>query len=85
MDFETQSDTDNLEKYKLNLEALGYDATILIGYGNTAIAIASLSDKNNLDLLVMGAHGHQGISDVIFGTTLDSVRHRVKIPVLIVR
>ena len=39
----------------------------------------------NADLLVMGAHGHNLIKDLIFGTTVDTVRHRVKIPVLIVR
>jgi manganese transport protein len=85
MDYETQSDTDNLEKYQLNLQALGYSTEVLIGYGNTAIAIAALSNKNKLDLLVMAAHGHRGISDWIFGTTLDSVRHKVNIPVLIIR
>ncbi|MEJ6980298.1 Nramp family divalent metal transporter [Pedobacter sp. P351] len=85
MDYETQIDTNNLEKYKLNLIELGYKAHILIGYGNAANAIASLTEKNGLDLLVMGAHGHKGISDWIFGTTLDSVRHKVHIPVLIVR
>ncbi|MBC7914582.1 MAG: Nramp family divalent metal transporter [Pyrinomonadaceae bacterium] len=85
LDYETQSDTENLEKYKLNFIELGYQADILIGYGSTAIAIADLTKKNNLDLLVMGAHGHKGISDWIFGTTLDSVRHKVEIPVLIVR
>jgi manganese transport protein len=85
MDYETQSDTDNLEKYQLNLRELGYNTEILIGYGSTAIAIASLSNKNKLDLLVMGAHGHKGISDWIFGSTLDSVRHKVNIPVLIIR
>jgi manganese transport protein len=37
------------------------------------------------DWLVMGAHGHTFFKDLIFGTTVDSVRHRVKIPVLIVR
>jgi manganese transport protein len=85
MDYETQSDTENLEKYRLNLVQLGYNANVLIGYGNTASAIALLAQKSNLDLLVMGAHGHKGISDWIFGTTLDTVRHKVKIPVLIIR
>ncbi|MBC8052510.1 MAG: Nramp family divalent metal transporter [Sphingobacteriaceae bacterium] len=85
LDFETKSDTDNLEKYRINLIELGYKAHILIGYGGTSNAIASLTQKHELDLLVMGAHGHKGISDWIFGTTLDSVRHKVKIPVLIVR
>jgi manganese transport protein len=37
------------------------------------------------DLLVMGAHGHNLVKDLIFGTTVDSVRHRVNIPVFIVR
>jgi manganese transport protein len=37
------------------------------------------------DLLVMGAHGHKLFKDLIFGATVDTVRHRVKIPVLIVQ
>jgi manganese transport protein len=85
MDYETQSDTDNLQKYCDNLALLGFHATPLIGFGGTAKAIAAISDENNLEMLVMGAHGHKGLKDLIFGTTVDSVRHKVKIPVLIVR
>jgi manganese transport protein len=33
----------------------------------------------------MGAHGHKALKDIIFGTTLDAVRHSVKVPVLIVK
>ncbi|MCK6695817.1 MAG: universal stress protein, partial [Thermoanaerobaculia bacterium] len=33
----------------------------------------------------MGAHGHRTIKDLIFGATVDAVRHAVRIPVLIVR
>jgi manganese transport protein len=32
----------------------------------------------------MATHGHKGFKDFLFGTTLDKVRHSVKIPVLIV-
>ncbi|WP_374163486.1 Nramp family divalent metal transporter [Arcticibacter sp. MXS-1] len=85
MDFETKSDFENLQKYQLNLEKLGYEASVLIGYGNTAGAIVRLTRINDIDLLVMAAHGHKGVKDIIFGSTLDTVRHRVKIPVLIVR
>jgi manganese transport protein len=35
--------------------------------------------------LVMGAHGHKGLKDIVFGTTVDKVRHRVNIPVFIVK
>lgn len=85
MDHETRSDTDNLQKYCDDLMELGYQVSPLIGYGGTTKAIAEITRKNSLELLVMGAHGHQGIKDLIFGTTVNSVRHKVKIPVLIVR
>ena len=37
------------------------------------------------DLVVMGAHGHKGLKDIIFGTTINAVRHKLKAPLLIVR
>ena len=37
------------------------------------------------DLLIMGAHGHGGLKDLIFGTTINSVRHKLRAPILIVR
>jgi manganese transport protein len=37
------------------------------------------------DLIVMGAHGHKGIKDLIFGNTINAVRHKLKIPLLVVR
>jgi len=37
------------------------------------------------DLVVMGAHGHKGLKDIIFGTTINAVRHKLKAPLLVVR
>jgi manganese transport protein len=37
------------------------------------------------DLLVMGAHGHGGIKDLIFGNTINPVRHSLNVPILVVR
>ncbi len=37
------------------------------------------------DLLVMGAHGHGGIKDLIFGNTINPVRHKLNVPILVVR
>lgn len=85
MDHETKSDADNLDAYCINLRELGYRATPCIGFGKPANSISRLSRENNLDLLVMGAHGHKGVKDLILGTTVNSVRHQVSIPVLIVR
>jgi len=37
------------------------------------------------DLVVMGAHGHKGLKDIVFGTTINAVRHKLKAPLLVVR
>jgi manganese transport protein len=37
------------------------------------------------DLVVMGAHGHKGLKDIILGTTINAVRHSIRAPLLIVR
>ncbi len=83
-DLETESDKKSLEKYKLELESKGYIISIRLGFGNPKRSIPEIVNTENCDLLVMGAHGHHALMDLIFGTTLDAVRHKVKIPVLIV-
>ncbi len=37
------------------------------------------------DLVIMGAHGHRRLKDLIFGNTIDPVRHELQAPILIVR
>ena len=37
------------------------------------------------DLVIMGAHGHGGFKDLIFGNTINPVRHDLDVPMLIVR
>jgi manganese transport protein len=37
------------------------------------------------DLVIMGAHGHGGLKDLIFGNTINPVRHDLDVPMLIVR
>ena len=48
-------------------------------------AIVSFAQQLQPDLIIMGAHGHRGIRDIIYGTTINSVRHEVKAPLLIVQ
>ena len=84
-DLETLSDKSNLEKYKSDLEAQGYLIEIKLGFGNPKKSIPDIVNNCDCDLLVMGAHGHRALKDLLFGTTLDEVRHNVKVPVLIVK
>ena len=84
-DLESNTDKEALLSYRAQIREKGFKAEIRIGYGKPAVAIPKIVDEYDADLLVMGAHGHQFFKDLIFGTTLDTVRHRVKIPVLIVK
>ena len=84
-DWETLSDKSNLEKYKSDLEAKGYKIEIKLGFGNPKKSIPEIVNNCNCELLVMGAHGHKAFKDLLFGTTLDQVRHNVNVPVLIVK
>ena len=44
-----------------------------------------LTKEFNAELLVMGAHGHKALKDIILGSTIDAVRHKLNIPILVVR
>jgi manganese transport protein len=84
-DRESSEDAAALATYLQEIRAQGYTIESRIGYGNPRKSIPEIVNAYQADLLVMGAHGHTWFKDLIFGTTLESVRHRVTIPVLIVK
>lgn len=84
MDQETFLDENNLKKYVVSLKELGFNVQYKIGFGQTAKAIVTIVKLNHIDFLVMGSHGHKGVKDILFGTTVDAVRHQIDIPVLII-
>jgi manganese transport protein len=84
-DYESGADRQNLELYAEQLRAWGYVCETAIGFGPAIRAIPKVVNEKEVNLLVMGAHGHKTLKDLIFGTTIGAVRHAVKIPVLIVQ
>ena len=46
--------------------------------------IVRFARQTRPDLVVMGAHGHKWFQDLVFGDTIDAVRHALGVPVLIV-
>jgi manganese transport protein len=85
LDKEAQFDLDNLKVYQKSLQQKGYVVDVKLGFGKSARTISNIINQTDADILVMGAHGHKGLKDIIFGSTVDKVRHQVKIPVLIVK
>ncbi len=85
-DFETGSDSEYLEKYKQSLAEQGYRISVQLSFGSPKKQIPKIiNDNGTFDILILGAHGHNFFKDLIFGTTVDAVRHKVKIPVLIIK
>jgi len=85
LDKEAQFDLDNLKVYQQSLQQKGYLVDVKLGFGKSARTISNIINQTDADILVMGSHGHKGLKDIIFGSTVDKVRHQVKIPVLIVK
>lgn len=83
-DIETQKDKERLLFYANELIQKGVKAEARVGFGNRSREIVRLVQENNSDMLVIGAHGHTGLKDLFYGETVNTVRHELKIPVLVV-
>ena len=83
-DLETRKDQEHLNIYVQDLKNKGIEAVGLLGFNNRAKEIVRIVKETSSEMLVIGAHGHTGIKDWIYGETINSVRHELKIPVLIV-
>jgi manganese transport protein len=83
-DLETRTDQERLNSYQLSLERNNYKSVTRLGYINRTKEIVRIVKEEEAEILVIGAHGHTGLKDFIYGETVNTVRHELKIPVLIV-
>jgi manganese transport protein len=83
-DMEREEDVQKLKQYQLELNAKNIKTEIQLGFGDPKQSIPELVKKNNCDMLVMGTHGHKTLKDLLLGTTVESVRHKVKVPLVLV-
>ena len=68
------------------LRGAGIDAELTVVHSsNPRDEIVRVARELKPDLIVMGAHGHTGLKDIILGTTINAVRHALDIPILVVR
>jgi len=84
-DHETLIDEKLLAEYKNILSEKGFNVKTKLGFGKPYKVIPEIINKGNFDVLVMGTHGHTGFKDLIFGTTVDKLRHKISIPLFIVK
>ena len=83
-DLESRKDEEQLVAYTQQLQSQGFNASSKLGYRNRVGEIVRIVKESKADLLVMGAHGHTGVKDLLYGETINKVRHELRIPVLVV-
>lgn len=84
-DAEAREDEQYLNQLAVALGHRGVEVEVFLGFGNVSKELIRMVQEQNIDILVMGGHGHRGISDILFGSTISPVRHELEIPVIVVR
>lgn len=84
-DDEARHDKEQIEVFADQIRNTGVEVCVLLGYGRVPEQIVKMSHQSGIDLLVMGGHGHRGLKDIFFGTSVSKVRHGLSIPVLVVQ
>ncbi len=82
---EMKTDRVYIESVAKDLTEKGFSVEILLALGDPATEIIKIAEEKKVDLIAMSTHGHRFISDLLYGTTVDKVRHRVDIPVLLLK
>ena len=82
---EMKQDRAYLDRVQADLSAQGLVVHAQLAMGDPANELIRVAEDAHVDLIAMSTHGHRFIADVLFGTTVNKVRHLVKIPVLLLR
>jgi manganese transport protein len=83
-DREMSADQARLEAYAKALRALGFEVRTGLGAGDPARELARLANEFEAELVILGGHGHRGFSDMIYGTTVEALRHHARGSVLVI-
>ena len=82
---EMKQDRLYLEKRNRELASEGFSCKAVLALGEPSDEIIKLAGEKDIDLIAMTTHGHRFVSDLLYGSTADKVRHQVEVPVLLLK
>ena len=82
---EMKADRAYLARVASELTAASLKVATELAMGDPATELIRLAEERKVDLIAMSTHGHRFFNDLLRGTTVNKVRHVVKIPVLLLR
>ena len=62
-----------------------YDVHFAVKNGDVTNEVLDYVDANDIDLIVIGTHGHSAVMQVLLGSVAQKIMQRSKIPVVSVR
>ncbi|MGA2018508.1 MAG: universal stress protein [Opitutaceae bacterium] len=74
-----------LEEVRAEFQSAGILTDAELAYGEPGKEIVKWVEEKGCDLVAMSTHGHRFIADLFLGSTSRQVRHRVSVPVLLLR
>lgn len=81
---EMKEDRAYLERVAANFHEQGIGVETRLGLGEPAREILKTAGEEGCDLIAMTTHGHRFLKDLLYGSTITQVRHRARVPVLLV-
>jgi nucleotide-binding universal stress UspA family protein len=82
---EMKEDQAYLDSSAEKLRAGGLTVNTLLALGDPAEGILKAAQDRQCDLIAMTTHGHGLLGDIVYGSTINEVRHKSEVPVLLVR
>jgi nucleotide-binding universal stress UspA family protein len=82
---EIAADRAYLARLKDELTGQGFVVDTRLAMGDPATELIRVTSEERVDLVAMATHGHRFLKDVLLGTTVDKVRHEVRVPVLLLQ
>jgi nucleotide-binding universal stress UspA family protein len=82
---EMRHDRAYLADLERELRDEGFEVSSVLAMGEPSTEIIKLARSQPVELIAMSTHGHRFISDLLYGSTADKVRHSVDIPVLLLK
>jgi nucleotide-binding universal stress UspA family protein len=74
-----------LEFHRQRLHSDGVEAEVLLRSGEPDREILQEIEGGDYDLVAMATHGHTFIGDLLFGSVSGTLKHRISIPLLLLR
>ena len=60
----------------------GLEVSVHLAMGSPPDQILKVAESKQCDLIALASHGHRLVGDIIHGSTIETVRHKARVPII---